>query len=115
MVNEIHEKTKDHDKFTLNIALAYGGREEILVAVNKAVDEKGSNITKKDIEKNLMIPNNPDLIIRTSGTQRLSGYLSWQCAYSELFFSKQLWPEFTKKEFITAVNYLKKSKKNHGK
>ena len=115
IVDEIHKKTKNYDKFTLNIALAYGGRDEIIYAVRRAIEEKGQNITKEDIEKHLMITNCPDLVIRTSGIQRLSGYLSWQCAYSELFFSKQLWPEFSRDEFLKAVEYLKKTKRNFGK
>jgi len=113
LVSKIHEKTKKHDKFNLNIALAYGGKFELLNAFNKLSGKK--NITGKDIEENLLIPGDVDLIIRTSGTQRLSGYLLWQSAYAELFFTKQLWPELTKKEFNKAFDFLKVTKRNFGK
>ncbi len=113
LVSGIYEKTRSHRKFNLNIALAYGGKYELLNAFNKLAGKK--KITEKDVEKNLMIPGDVDLIIRTSGVQRLSGYLLWQSAYAELFFTKQLWPELTKKEFNRAFEFLKATKRNFGK
>jgi undecaprenyl diphosphate synthase len=115
LVEKIHEKTKHFNKFKLNIALAYGGKHELTNAFNELAKEGKKRVTEKDVEKHLMIPNPVDLIIRTSGMQRLSGYLLWQAAYAELYFSKKFWPEFTKAEFNKAINFLKTTKRNFGK
>ena len=115
LVDELHEKTRDFKKFKLNIALAYGGKFELVNAFNSLIKQGKKSITEGDVERNLMIPNPVDLIIRTSGIQRLSGYLLWQSAYAELFFTKQLWPEFTKKEFNKAFAFLKATKRNFGR
>ena len=114
LVEKAENATKDYENFTLNIALAYGGREEIINAANQAI-ENSEKITEKNIQKYLYVPRNPDLLIRTSGVQRLSGYLSWQSAYSELYFSDLLWPEFSKQEFDKAIEAFEKTKRNFGK
>jgi len=115
LVEELHEKTRNFNKLKLNIALAYGGKFELVNAFNNLIKEGKNKITESDVEKKLLISNPVDLIIRTSGIQRLSGYLLWQSAYAELFFTKQLWPEFSKNEFNKAFDFLKKTKRNFGK
>ena len=96
------ESTRHHTKFLLNLAINYGGRDEIVRAVKKiAVDVEKGFLKSSDIDENtisLMLDTasqaDPDLIIRTAGEQRLSNFLSWQSAYSEFYFSKTEWPEF---------------------
>ena len=120
MIN-VMEKTKNHNKFILNFAMAYGGRTEIVDAVKKIVDEtkqgkiSSENIDEDFFKKYLYLQSEPDLIIRTSGEQRISGFLLWQGSYSEYCFCKKLWPEFTKEDFINIVNDFKKRDRRFGK
>ena len=98
------EKTSAKNKgLTLNLALNYGARQEILEAVSK-MQEKNLKPTQANFEKCLYtnLPD-PDLIIRTSGEQRLSNFLLWQAAYSEFYFTKTLWPDFREKELLEAI------------
>ena len=109
-MQEVMEKTKHFDNFKLNFAMAYGGRAEIIDAVKKIVNEtidgkiKSEDINDDLFKKYLYIETEPDLIIRTSGEQRMSGFLLWQSSYSELFFCKKLWPEFQKEDFLEIIN-----------
>lgn len=111
-INELEEKTKQNSKITFTIAINYGGRDEITRAVNKIVQEAKDGsltepVTEQMISEHLdtkLIPD-PDLLIRTSGEQRLSNYLIWQSAYAELFFTDVLWPDFSKEDLIEAVRY----------
>ncbi|MEM0372796.1 MAG: polyprenyl diphosphate synthase [archaeon] len=114
LIEKTEEATRFNNAFSLNIALAYGGRQEILNAVAKAL-QQGEGVTEDSIQKNLYVTRNPDLIIRTSGVQRLSGYLAWQSGYSELYFSKQLWPEFSRDEFFKALEFYDSTKRNFGR
>ncbi|MFT4304668.1 MAG: polyprenyl diphosphate synthase [Candidatus Woesearchaeota archaeon] len=120
MVN-VMEKTKNHNKFILNFAMAYGGRTEIIDAVKKIVDEtkqgkiSSENIDEEFFKKYLYIQSEPDLIIRTSGEQRISGFLLWQGSYSEYCFCKKLWPEFSKEDFINIIEDFKKRDRRFGK
>ncbi len=115
-IKKIKTATKDYSSFVLNIALGYGGKEELLTAFKQAVSKKPVHeITEQDITENLYVKKSPDLIIRTGGYQRLSGYLLWQSAYSELFFSKKLWPEFSRQDFEKAIEFYSSSKRNFGK
>ncbi len=113
VIRSSEESTQTHTKHMLNIAIGYGGREEIVEAVKKAVKEKkvstidelANSITSEDITSHLYtngIPD-PDLIIRTSGEIRLSGFLLWQSAYSEFYFCDALWPVFRKIDFLRAI------------
>ncbi len=101
------ELTSSASKGILNICFNYGGREEIVRAVKKIVVDKVpvTEITQDLLSKNLYTANlpDPDFIIRTSGEQRLSGFLTWQSVYSELYFVKKMWPEFTKDDFDEAL------------
>ena len=101
------EKTKNNSGVHVYFALNYGGRQEILSAVKKIVADgaKSEDIDEKYLEKYLQtypMPD-PDIIIRTSGEMRLSGFLPWQGVYSELFFTKTLWPDFSKEEFMSIL------------
>lgn len=103
----------------LNVALSYGGRAEIIDAVKKIITEKLTprQITEAVVSKSLYtatIPD-PDLIIRTSGEQRLSGFLPWQGAYAELVFSKKMWPAFTEKDFDATLLEFSNRKRTFGK
>lgn len=102
------EATKNNNKGTLNLAINYGGRLEIVEAVKKIIKKKISpaQITDKLISENIWLAEqpDPDLIIRTSGEQRLSGFLTWQSVYSELYFVKCHWPDFSEKDLDKAIN-----------
>ena len=109
------KKTFTNDKLQINLALNYGSKEEILNAV-KITNKNKQKITEKNIEKNLYtnkIPN-PDLLIRTGDTQRLSNFLLWQLAYTEIFFEKKLWPDFNKNDYKKIINKFKLLKRNFG-
>lgn len=96
------EDTKSGTSLTLGVALSYGGRAEILDAVRRVPPEKLATLTEEEFSELLWtrdIPD-PDLIIRTSGEERLSNFLPWQSVYSELHFTKTYWPAFTKEEFL---------------
>ena len=105
--------TKKNKKIIVNLALNYGSKNEIINAFKKTKNR----LIVKNIEKNLYTKNmpNPDILIRTGGHQRLSNFMLWQLAYSELFFLKKLWPDFNKKDLIKIINKFKKSKRNFGK
>ncbi len=100
-------------------ALNYGGRQEILSAVKKIILEnpKPEQITESYFTEHLQTENmpNPDLIIRTSGEMRLSGFLPWQSVYSELFFTKTLWPDFSKEEFLNILEEYENRERRLGK
>ncbi|MCP8309174.1 MAG: di-trans,poly-cis-decaprenylcistransferase [archaeon] len=125
LLNKIEKATEDYDEYFLNIAIAYGGRLEI-VDVVKSIAEKAkhgeidpSQINPKIIEDHLYtshLPHpEPDLIIRTSGEERLSGFLLWQSAYSELVFLDVFWPEFRKIDLMRAVRTYQRRKRRFGK
>jgi len=103
-------------KGNLNLALNYGGQEEIVSACQKLVQESKA-INKENIKKNLYLADQPsvDLIIRTSGEVRLSGFLLWQSAYAEFYFSKKYWPAFTGKDLKTALRNYATRKRRFGK
>ena len=108
-------KTSYNQKIQVNVALNYGSKSEIVNAV-KQINKKKELITEKNIENNLYtagIPN-PDLLIRTGNTKRLSNFLLWQLAYTEIFFEKKLWPDFDVKDYIKLLNKFKKLKRNFG-
>jgi len=113
-ISEVEEKTKNN-KFTFNIAVNYSGRDEIVRAVNKVVD-KGENITEETISNNLDTANvpDPDMIIRTSGEMRISGFMLWQMAYSEFMFIDKLWPDFEKEDLDIVINEYNKRNRTFG-
>jgi undecaprenyl diphosphate synthase len=103
-IEDLEKDTKDFTEYTFALALDYGGHDELLRTLEK-LKEKGLEMTKENIEANLDTASLPpiDLIIRTGNTQRLSGFLSWQCAYSELYFPKVTFPDFTPEELDKAL------------
>ncbi len=110
-LDEVIKATNGKKELTLNLCLNYGARQEITDAVNKLLTQGKTKITESDIEKNLYqnLPS-PDLIIRTSGEERLSNFLLWQAAYSEFYFTKTLWPDFKGEDLMKAI--LAYSKRN---
>lgn len=111
----LEDSTKQYDNI-LNIAFNYGGRAEIVQACNILLKEGKSVIQEKDISNNIYTSHcvDPDLIVRTANEQRISNFLLWQCAYSELYFTSALWPDFDKKELIKAVDSFYKRKRRFG-
>lgn len=107
--------TKNGKNGTLNLAFNYGGRQEIITAVNRAIS-LGEEITVDSVSRHLYTSEFPDpeLIIRTSGEQRLSNFLLWQSAYSEFYFTKALWPDFDEVEFDKAIADFNNRKRRFG-
>lgn len=122
---QLDEVTKNYNNHFLNIALAYGGQYELVDAVKKIAEKikSGSleidDINKKEIESNLYTSHlpqpSPDMILRTSGEKRLSGFLMWQSAYSELIFMDIFWPEFRKIDLMRAIRTFQERKRRLGK
>jgi undecaprenyl diphosphate synthase len=110
------KKTYKNTKLQINLALNYGSKHELINAF-KLLIKKKEKINEKNFIKNLFTNNipDPDLLIRTGDTKRLSNFLLWQLAYSEIFFEKKLWPEFNKKDYIKIIKKFKKIKRNFGK
>ena len=109
------KKTIKNSKLQINLALNYGSKKEIVNSINK-LNKKKLKITEKNITDNLYtkkIPD-PDILIRTGNTNRLSNFLLWQISYTEIFFIKKLWPDFKKVDFINIINKYKKIKRNFG-
>ena len=104
LMDEAEAETASHTGTTVYLAINYGGRQEIVSAVNKLIAEGKSEITEKDISDNLYTVPDCDLIIRPSGEQRLSNFLLWQAAYSEFWYSDVLWPDFSKKDLYSALS-----------
>ena len=115
LLNESEIKTFRNKKLQINIALNYGSKEELLNAM-KIINKKKKKINQKNIEENLYTKNvpNPDILIRTGNTKRLSNFLLWQLAYTEIFFEKKLWPDFNAQDFKRILNNFKKIKRNFG-
>src|SRR3989338_1576323 len=116
-IDQMEAETSQYKKFQLNLALNYGGRQEIIDACNKILVSGTKHIEASDFQKFLFtsdIPD-PDMILRTSGEQRLSGFMPWQSAYSELIFIDSLWPELTKEDFLSAVNEYENRQRRFGR
>ncbi|HWR89685.1 MAG TPA: isoprenyl transferase [Dissulfurispiraceae bacterium] len=106
VIELIEAETRNNDRLILQCALSYGGRDEIIRAVKKSLAAApGGEITEETVTAHLDTAGtpDPDLIIRTSGEQRLSNFLLWQSAYAEFYFTPTLWPDFTKEELLEAV------------
>ncbi len=118
-IKNIEDKTFKNKSLTLNIALNYGGRLDIVNAVNNFFLEKKNKtkkITENDISKGLYTKgqSDVDLLIRTGGEKRISNFLIWQMAYAELYFSKKLWPDFDEKVFVDALYFYQNIERKFG-
>jgi undecaprenyl diphosphate synthase len=118
-IKYLENKTSKNNGLTLNVALNYGARSEILMAVNKFY--KDSKLRKvpmleKDLNDNLYTKEMPevDLLIRTGGQRRLSNFLLWQVAYSELYFTDTLWPDFSERDFVSALYFFQNTERKFG-
>ena len=107
--------TRKNSKLQINLALNYGSKSEIVNTIN-ILRKKNKKISEKNISNNLYTKNipDPDILIRTGNSKRLSNFLLWQLAYSEIFFEKKLWPDFSEKDFIKIINNYKIIKRNFG-
>ena len=110
------KKTSKNYKLQVNLALNYGSKAELISAFKKIKTNK-IKINEKNITKNLQTKNipDPDLLIRTGNTKRLSNFLLWQLAYSEIFFEKKLWPAFNEKDYYRIIKEYRNIKRNFGK
>ena len=109
------KKTLKNTKLQINLALNYGSKFEIINAI-KLINKNKDKINEKNFQKYLQTKNIPDpeLLIRTGNTKRLSNFLLWQLAYAEIFFEKKLWPDFNEKDYIQIIKSFKKIKRNFG-
>lgn len=114
LMNEAEEETANHTGTTVYLALNYGGRLEIVDAVNKLIKEGKTEITEDDISANVFTTPECDLIIRPSGEQRLSNFLLWQAAYSEFWYSDVLWPDFKNDDLYSALREFEKRNRRFG-
>ena len=116
LLNNSERKTLNNTKLQINLALNYGSKSELIDAFKKMKKSKNT-INEKNLSKNLQTKNipDPDLLIRTGNTKRLSNFLLWQLAYSEIFFEKKLWPAFNAKDYNKIIKEFKNIKRNFGK
>jgi len=116
LLNNCEKKTLKNTKLQINLALNYGSKSELIEAFKRIRISK-INISEKNITNNLQTKNipDPDLLIRTGNTKRLSNFLLWQLAYAEIFFEKKLWPAFNEKDYNKIIKEYKNIKRNFGK
>ncbi len=115
LLNKSEKKTFNNKRLQINLALNYGSKNEIINAFNLIL-KNNIKITEQSIKNSLFTKNipDPDLLIRTGNTKRLSNFLLWQLAYSEIFFVKKLWPDFNEKDYNKILVKFKKTKRNFG-
>ncbi len=115
IISNAEKKTSNNDILQINLALNYGAKDEIIQSIKK-LNKTSKRITEKNVDDNLFTKGlpNPDLLIRTGDTRRLSNFLLWQIAYTEIFFEKKLWPDFKKSDYKRIVNKFKLLKRNFG-
>ncbi len=119
LIKEAEERTKDNKEGILNLAISYGGRVDILEAIKKIINKNtpAGQVTEEIMDQNLWTAGmpDPDLIIRTSGELRTSGFLTWQSAYSELYFCQNHWPDFSEKDLDEAFADYARRQRRFGK
>ena len=115
-VKLIEKKTSKNNKITLNLALNYGSKEEIINVCKKLASDKKKSINIANFQKKLYTKNipDPDILIRTGGTKRLSNFLLWQLAYTEIFFIDKMWPDFNEKDYFKIIKKFQIIKRNFG-
>ena len=116
LLNLSEKKTSKNTTLQINLALNYGSKFEIINALKK-MNKNNDKINERNLSKYLQTKNTPDpeILIRTGNTKRLSNFLLWQLAYSEIFFEKKLWPDFNERDYIKIIKKFKKIKRNFGK
>lgn len=115
-MKELMEKTKDYGQHIVNFAMAYGGREEIVDTVNKMIKDGCAEITEEGLQQSMGVPEDMDIVIRTSGEQRTSNFFIWQASYAEIFFLEKLWPDFEKEDLVKVLNeFEEKRERRFGK
>ncbi|MBN2454741.1 di-trans,poly-cis-decaprenylcistransferase [Candidatus Woesearchaeota archaeon] len=119
-MKSLMERTKNNTNYTVNFAMAYGGRAEIVDAARRIVKDVESGKLKAEIDeklfsKYLYMEDEPEMIIRTGGDKRLSNFLLYQCSYSELFFIEKLWPEFEKEDLVKCIKEFGERERRFGK
>ena len=114
-ISRVEKLTKDNHKIQINMALNYGSRQEIIRSF-KIMKKKKLSINLKNFEKNLYTNNipDPDILIRTGNTKRISNFLIWQIIYTEIFFEKKMWPDFNEKDFFRILKKFKLVRRNFG-
>ena len=115
LLTSSEKKTSKNTTLQINLALNYGSKLEIINAIKK-LNKNNKRITEFNLSKNLQTKNIPDpeILIRTGNTKRLSNFLLWQIAYAEIFFEKKLWPDFNEKDYVRIIKKFKKIKRNFG-
>ena len=115
LLDQSEKKTSKNNKMQLNLAINYGSKSELINAFKK-VKKKNISINEKNLTKHLLTNNipDPDLLIRTGNTRRLSNFLLWQLAYSEIFFEEKLWPSFNEMDYNKIIKKFKNIKRNFG-
>ena len=115
LIKSSEKKTSKNTTLQINLALNYGSKFEIINALKKIINNN-DKINERNLSKHLQTKNIPDpeILIRTGNTKRLSNFLLWQLAYAEIFFEKKLWPDFNKKDYVKIINNFKKIKRNFG-
>jgi tritrans,polycis-undecaprenyl-diphosphate synthase [geranylgeranyl-diphosphate specific] len=122
-INLAESATKDYSDYFYNVAIAYGGREEIVQAIRRLAAQVAAGTLRPDeiddhkVSENLYTANlpDPDLVLRTSGEERISNFLLWQVAYSELYFADVMWPGLSKTDFLRAIRAFQLRRRNFGK
>ena len=120
-MKELMEATKDYDQYVLNFCMAYGGRQEIVDAARKLIEDleegkiKKSDINEETFKKYLYTPDEPDIIIRTGGEKRTSNFMVYQSIYSEWFYLDKMWPEFEKQDLIDCIEGFRKRERRFGR
>ena len=116
LLNKSEKRTSKNTKLQINLALNYGSKTELINAF-KRIKKSKMIISETNLNRNLQTKNipDPDLLIRTGNTKRLSNFLLWQLAYSEIFFEKKLWPDFNEKDYNRIIKEYKNVKRNFGK
>ncbi len=116
LLNLSEKKTSKNNRLQINLAINYGSKYELISAFKK-LNKNKENINEKNLTKYLQTKNipDPDILIRTGNTKRLSNFLLWQLAYSEIFFEKKLWPAFNERDYSKIIKKFKRIKRNFGK
>ena len=115
LLNNAEKKTNKNTKLQVNLAINYGSKSELITSIKKLIKKKYT-INEKNISRHLYTGNlpDPDILIRTGNTNRLSNFLLWQLAYSEIFFEKKLWPDFNEIDFKKIIKKYHRIKRNFG-